>query len=60
MTYGFFASHRYDVESDDFEQNHLFNSVELTIEILFLLEMILMFFKEYQPKDSLYPVRKIP
>jgi hypothetical protein len=41
------------------ENDKLFDRIELSIEILFFLEMISMFFKEYQPKDSVYPVKNI-
>jgi hypothetical protein len=59
MIYGHFAAHRKDIESEMIENDKLFDRIELSIEILFFLEMISMFFKEYQPKDSVYPVKNI-
>ena len=59
LVYGYFACFRKDIEHDHYEQNGSFNKVEATFEILFFLEMITMFFKEYQPKGSMYPVRDI-
>ena len=59
MIYGHFAAHRVDIESDEIDQNQVFNKMEMIIEVFFFLEMITMFFKEYQPKDSVYPVKDI-
>ena len=33
--------------------------LEIIFEILFLIHMILQFFKEYKPTDSVYPVRDL-
>lgn len=45
-----------------FKKQHEFESdfyIELTTEILFFLEMLIMFLLEQTPRDSIYPIRDI-
>lgn len=68
MVYAYYAAFRHDVEEDHASQNinllsmpesKTLDKIELTIELIFLVDMIIRFCSEYTPIDSIYPVRDI-